>query len=113
MISSFQVGGAFYICAGAFLVIAVVSLVFVRDNPEDVGLYPDNDQSMTREKAQALFEVGESYRKSSPWTISKLLRTKQVWQISIGTAYPADHRGYPEYLLSTLATRPRADAALQ
>lgn len=84
MISSFQVGGAFYICAGAFLVIAVVSLVFVRDNPEDVGLYPDNDQSMTREKAQALFEVGESYRKSSPWTISKLLRTKQVWQISIG-----------------------------
>lgn len=83
LIATVTINGTYFVCAGAFLLVAIFSLFF-RDNPEDVGQLPDNDRNMTREKALELLRKGEEYQKNSPWTAKKLLKTRQVWQIAIG-----------------------------
>ena len=65
-------------------VMGVVCFFLIRDNPEDIGYFPDNDQTMTMEEVERLNELGKEYEKTSPFTIKKLLQTKQVWQIGIG-----------------------------
>lgn len=84
LITKFAIRSTLFIAAVACLVIASISFLCYRDNPEEVGCYPDNDTSMTKEKAAELLNIGEEYKKTSPWTIKKLLKTKQVWQIAIG-----------------------------
>lgn len=84
LFAAMSVSSAFIAVAVVFFIIGIVALTCFKDNPEDVGCFPDNDQDMTREKALALLEEGEAYQKSSPWTIGKLLKTKQTWQIAIG-----------------------------
>ena len=64
------------------MVVVVTSVV--RDDPEDKGCFPDNEKTMTREMAQKIHEKGMEYKKTSPWTIKKLLTNRQVWQIGVG-----------------------------
>ena len=62
----------------------VLTLLFLKDYPEQCGCYPDNDQNMTPEMAREIYEEGQRYKASSPWTYRKLLKTKQTWLIIIG-----------------------------
>ena len=84
LLGGLGLGGTFRVWAGVYLAVGVVALVFLKDNPEDVGCFPDNDRGMTQEKVQELHRIGEEYKKTSPWTAGKLLKTKQTWQIAIG-----------------------------
>ncbi len=70
----------FWVYVGFMVIVTIIAFTF-RDNPEDLGCFPDNDTSMTHEEAKALLEKGEEYAKSSPWTVKKILSTKQSWQI--------------------------------
>lgn len=84
LIARFSLSGMFWIWAVVFGAVAVLSLVGFRDNPEDVGCWPDNDRSMTLEKVQELHRQGEEYQKTSPWTVKAILKTRQCWQIAFG-----------------------------
>lgn len=65
--------------------LVVLALLFLKDRPEDANYNPDNDASMTPEERDRLLALGEAYKRSSPWTVKKLLKTPVVW--IIGVAY--------------------------
>lgn len=68
-------------------VIILLLVVFVlRNNPEERGVHPDNDPNMTMEMAEELKRKEAEYIKTSPWTVGKLLKTKQTWLIAISMA---------------------------
>jgi MFS family permease len=83
MIAHFNFPASFDLYAAAFIVLAVICILFIKNTPEEANAFPDNDRSMTREKVEALRAQGELYKKTSPWTVKKLLMTKQVWFIGI------------------------------
>ena len=60
-----------------------VCIFFVRSNPEDRGCPPDNDKSCDMEFYKAMHREALEYAKHSPFSTKRLLRTKQVWQISL------------------------------
>ena len=70
-----------------FALVAVIGLVlvlcFVREFPEDCGCVPDNDKSISPEKAKAMRDEGVLYAKTSLWTVKKLLMTPATWFIAI------------------------------
>ncbi len=67
------------------IVLFVLLLVFIKNNPEDAGCYPDNDKSLSLDEVKHNRELGDLYRKSSPWTVGKLLSTKEVWFVAIAS----------------------------
>lgn len=71
---------------GAVLIalMLVYTIIFVRNYPEELGAYPDNDKSFSREQQAAILKMGETYKKTSPWTVGKILRDKYTWTIVIG-----------------------------
>lgn len=74
----------FWVYGAAFAAVMIFVWVFLKSNPEEAGCYPDNDRSMTLEKVEELKAKEAEYSKSSPWTVGKLLKTKQTWQVAIG-----------------------------
>ena len=83
MIEHFSFEASFDLYAAAFVVLAVVCLLLVKNDPEKAGAYPDNDRSLSKEKLQVMYEEGQRYRQTSPWTVKKLLKTKETWFIGI------------------------------
>lgn len=79
----FGIAGAFTVLSAVYVVLIVVTILFVKNNPEEAGCFPDNNQNMTREEAERLFREGEQYARTSPWTTRRLLCSKTVWLISI------------------------------
>lgn len=86
--SQFGIPGFFWACAAVVAVTAVVVFLFVKNNPEEAGAYPDNDRSVSREELQAEFEAAQAYKKTSPWTTARVLKTPQTWLIGLGTGLP-------------------------
>lgn len=84
MIEHFSFAASFDLYAIAFVILAVVCAFLVKSDPEQCGAYPDNDRTLTKEKLEAMHAEGMEYRQTSPWTVGKLLRTKETWFIGIG-----------------------------
>lgn len=63
-----------------FLLLAAVTLLWIKNNPEEVGACPDNDPTGLQ-NLQESRRAMQVYR--SPFTMGRLLRTPQVWQIGI------------------------------
>ncbi len=74
-----------------FIVVAIIAIiltvVFVKNNPEEAGAFPDNDQTMTKEKAAEIAAKAEAIKASSPWTTKKVLSFKETWMIAIGWGF--------------------------
>jgi MFS transporter, OFA family, oxalate/formate antiporter len=70
----------FYGIAAAML--CVLAFLILKDYPEEAGCCADNDASLSKEEAQAKLREGLEYMKSSPWTVGRLLKTPQVWNIT-------------------------------
>lgn len=64
------------------LAVCIYNAIVIRNLPEEVGLAPDNDANYDAKAAQEEAAKTEAYMRTSPWTLKKLLKTKQVWQIS-------------------------------
>ena len=77
---SFQ--NVLWVYVGIVILNIIISFI-MSDNPEDKGQFPDNNQNMTHEQAEAILKQGEEYAKTSPWTWKKILTTKVSWQIII------------------------------
>lgn len=83
----FGLRGGFFPWACIGLVGVLLILFFIKEYPEQQGLMPDNDKTMTREKANALLNAGLEYVKNSPWTVKRLLKTPQTWKIAVGVGF--------------------------
>ena len=72
----------FFIYAAAGAVVVLIGLLFIRDFPEQVGAYPDNDKNMSSIKMKEEFEaMRKDQEKNNPWNFKTLLSTPQVWLI--------------------------------
>lgn len=69
---------------GIAVLTIIVTFFFVKNNPEEAGAFPANDQSMTKEKAHQIWERGEELKRTSPWDASKVLHYSETWKIAIG-----------------------------
>ncbi len=75
---------------GAFLPFLIVGLVgwligliFIKDYPEQVGCYRDNDKSFTKEKADAMLAAEVEAKKTTVWKLKNTLKCGQFWLITI------------------------------
>ena len=82
------VSGFFWCMAALCVILAVIMIAFVKNTPEEAGAYPDNDKSVSRAELDAEAAAAEEYRKNSPWTTAKVLKTPQTWLIALGTGLP-------------------------
>lgn len=77
-----------YGLAVVMVVVGIIVCVFVHNYPEEVGCYPDNDQSISREQLDAEKAAMEEYKKASPYTLNKVIRMKETWLVAIGWSLP-------------------------
>lgn len=70
-----------------FLIVGIVGwligLIFIKDYPEQVGCYRDNDKSFTKEKADAMLAAELEAKKTTVWKIRNTLKCGQFWLITI------------------------------
>ncbi len=83
IMSSYGLRGSFYFFGIIYCLMFFLTLLFVKNNPEDAGAYPDNDKTITKEQAEKLFKLGQAYSKTSPWTTKALLSNRTVWFVCI------------------------------
>lgn len=88
------------------LVALILTIIFIRDFPEEAGCYPDNDTNMTPEIAKKIYDEGKSYSETSPWTVKKILSTKQTWLIIVGLGmYQLCTMGIVSHIVPILTAR--------
>lgn len=61
----------------------LLCVIFLKEYPEQVGAYPDNDKNMTPEQAHAMLKAQEEAKKNSVWNIKNMFRTPGFWLITI------------------------------
>jgi len=66
------------------LIVCLWGYIGFRDYPEEMGCYPDNDATMTKEKVQNFLELEKEFSQNSIWSARKMLQTKETWLLAIG-----------------------------
>lgn len=84
LLAQVSLTGTFLIWGVIYLVLGVLAFVLLRDNPEELGEFPDNDRSLTQEQVQERFRQGEEYRRNGGLTTKDILKKRQSWQIAFG-----------------------------
>lgn len=83
----FSPGGTVFSAFLPFFIICVIGLligiIFIKDYPEQVGGFRDNDRSITPEVAKAMMEHEILAKKTSIWTLRRTLSTRDFWFITI------------------------------
>lgn len=70
---------------GAIIVIlGIISFWWIKEYPEEVGAYPDNIKEGSEQLSS---QLGEMKNYTSPFTIGRLLRDKDMWLISLGFGF--------------------------
>jgi len=76
-------GGAIGKAFLPFFIVALVGwligVVFIKDYPEQVGAYRDNDKSLTPEIANAMMMAEVENKKTSVWNYINTIRCKEFW----------------------------------
>ncbi|MCR5082321.1 MAG: MFS transporter [Parasporobacterium sp.] len=65
----------YIICIAGWL----IGLIFIKDYPEQVGAFRDNDRSFTPEMAQQMMLAEIENKKTSVWTLPRVLTTRDFW----------------------------------
>jgi MFS family permease len=76
-------GSVYNIYAIASFVLCIVVALYVRDYPEQMGAYPDNNHKFDNEEAKKELALGLEYMRNSTWVPKKLLSTSKVWLIGL------------------------------
>ena len=70
-----------------FLIVGVIGwiigLIFIKDYPEQVGCFRDNDKSFTKEKADAMLAAEIEAKKTTCWKLKNTLKCGSFWLITI------------------------------
>ena len=61
----------------------LIGLIFIKDYPEQVGCYRDNDKSFTKEKADAMLAAEIEAKKTTVWKLGNTLKCGSFWLITI------------------------------
>lgn len=79
----FGLGGAIGKAFLPFFIVSVVGwligLIFIKDYPEQVGAYRDNDKSLTPEIANAMMMAEVENKKTSVWNYINTIKCKEFW----------------------------------
>ncbi|BAL93494.1 MFS transporter [Rubrivivax gelatinosus] len=78
MFNTVGIGASTAIWAGIFLLLAVAAWLVIRDTPEEIGCFPDNDPRVDRAR------LDEMAGYVSPLTVRRLLKDRDMWLISVG-----------------------------
>ena len=81
MFGRIGIAGATTVWAGILVLFAVVGFFFIKDKPEQIGCYPDNEP-ISDDAIKANLQELENY--VSPFTVKRLLRDKDMWLIAVG-----------------------------
>lgn len=74
----------FYNVFGAACVLlAICCLIFVRDYPEQMGAFPDNEKQSDRTATDKALEEGLAYMRTSSWNVKKVLHCGNAWKIAV------------------------------
>lgn len=74
-IAAFGFANGLSLLAIIAIVLGVIGLVFVRNTPQEAGMYPDN---VSKEVYEREYFQG-SIEDDGGWTVGKLLKTKEMW----------------------------------
>lgn len=80
LIAKLGLGGAFVVLGILHIVVAIIAAIWVKNTPEEVGLFPDGEEKDAQVAKKIALEM-KSYQ--SDWTVSRLLKNKTVWIMSI------------------------------
>lgn len=67
----------------ACFALAVICMLCVRDYPEQMGAFPDNEKDHDKTQVDKALEEGLEYMKTSTWNVKKVLRCGNAWKIAI------------------------------
>lgn len=65
----------------------VIGLIFVKDYPEQVGAFRDNDRSITPEVAQQMMEQEIEAKKTTVWTTGHTFASRDFWFITVPAGF--------------------------
>jgi MFS family permease len=86
-----------WLMAGVSAICAVLAMIFVRENPSDLGQYPDG---ATAQEAAAFSVRAESrarvHKTAEHWTLADALRTPAIWLILVSLL--GFSAGYPLFI---------------
>jgi MFS family permease len=80
MILGTGISAPYYLMFAVCIVLALLTAFWFKNYPEEAGAFPDNEPISDAQIAKNLEEL-DSYR--SPFTVGRLFRTKQFWQIVV------------------------------
>ena len=81
LLNYMSLANAVTVFAVVTIAVGVISIFWIKEHPEDIGLVPDGDDS-NLEDLKKTQEKLDKYK--SPWTVGKLLKTPSVWTQAIG-----------------------------
>ena len=89
-------------------VMAILSIFWIKERPEAMGLFPDNKEEGI-EQLRAMQEAAKNYK--SKWTVKKLLKTPIVWFFVIAFGFLLlQSSGMPAQLVPLMFSRGIANA---
>jgi len=80
LIGSFQMAKGMTFTGIAGIALGLIGLLFIRNFPQDRGILPDN---VTKEVYESEYFTEDTQEEKKIWTIGKLLKTKEIWLVSL------------------------------
>lgn len=84
LLGALGLGGGMAVIAAILVVVGVISLVCIKNNPEEAGEYPDGDPAYAMNAAEVA-KLMKEYK--SPFTFGKVCADKNTWFIGFGSAF--------------------------
>ena len=79
LIGAKGMAGGMMVTGIAAIIIGIVAYFIIRNTPQELGVYPDNVTKEVYEREYADLSEGTKSR----WTVSSLLKTKEMWLVAI------------------------------
>lgn len=83
LLGKLGLGGGMTVIAVILIIVAIITAICVKNNPEEAGEYPDGDPTYAVNGAE-IAQMMKEYK--SPFTIGKVLKDKNTWFIGLGSA---------------------------
>lgn len=84
LLGALGLGGGMAVIAAILVAVGIISLVFIKNNPEEAGEYPDGDPAFAI-KGSDIVRLMKEYK--SPFTLKKICTDKNTWFIGLGSAF--------------------------
>lgn len=84
LLGKLGLGGGMAVIAGILVVVAILTILFVKNNPEEAGEYPDGDPTYAVKGAEVA-QMMKEYK--SPFTLKKVCTDRNTWFIGFSSAF--------------------------